>query len=103
MYSESTVIQRTAAEEARVSVRELLCVCVCVGGCCITLTWPPLLSAAYQATVAAVVNPHTAGMWIEKFSQPRIQDQITLVPVSTLIIRKMETLTSPMFCGLETL
>lgn len=99
MRSESTVIQYTAAGEEEVSVRELVCVCV---GCCITLTWPPLLSPADQATVAAVVNPQTAGMWIEKFSQPRIQDQITLVPVSTLIIRKMETLTGPMFRGLET-
>lgn len=71
--------------------------------CCITLTWPLLLSAAYPATVAIVVSPQTAGMWIAKFSQPRIQDQVPVVPVSTLIIRKTETLTGPMFCGLETL
>lgn len=60
-------------------------VCVWLGGGGCSMYHPdvassPLSPACQATTVAAVVNPQTAGMWIKKFSPPRIQNQITLVP-----------------------
>lgn len=78
MYSESPAIEYSAAEGGRKCDRVAVCVCA-------VSPWRGLLISLlpYQATVATVVNPQTAGMWIAKFSQPRIQDHISLVPVLT--------------------
>lgn len=110
MYSESAAIQYSGAGgsvcgSVGVCVWFSWCVCACVRR---VLYHPDVASSSlhclqYQATVATVVDPQTAGMWIEKFCQPRSQDRISPVPNSTLIIRKMEALSGPVFCGLEIL